>query len=72
MSKSTHLILKKLVLNDFHLKVASWDKIQKLLFQEGRVKKEGEGLYQQLNDLKKVEGNNYRLKVTRLAKEVFP
>ena len=72
MNKSTHLILKKLVLNDFYLKVASWDKIQKLLFQEGRVKKEGEGLYLQLNDLKKVEGNTYRLKVTRLAKEVFP
>ena len=34
MSKSTHLILKKLVLNDFHLKVALWDKIQKSLFQE--------------------------------------
>ena len=34
MSKSTHLILKKLVLNDFYLKVALWDKIQKSLFQE--------------------------------------
>jgi hypothetical protein len=40
MSKSTHLILKKLVLNDFHLKVALWDKIQKSLFQEGVFKKE--------------------------------
>ena len=34
MSKSTHLILKKLVLNNFHLIVALWDKIQKSLFQE--------------------------------------
>jgi len=34
MSKSTHLILKKLVLNNFHLKVALWDKIQKSLLQE--------------------------------------
>jgi len=34
MSKSNHLILKKLVFNDFHLKVALWDKIQKSLFQE--------------------------------------
>jgi len=38
MSKSTHLILKKLVLNDFHLKVALWDKIQKSHFQEVGVK----------------------------------
>jgi hypothetical protein len=37
-----------------------------------KSKKGGEGLYLQLNDLKKVEGTNYRLKVTRLAKEVFP
>ncbi len=41
MSKSTHLILGKLVLNDFHLKVASWDKIQKSLFQEGVVGRGG-------------------------------
>ena len=39
MSKSTHLILGKLVLNDFYLKVASWDKIQKSLFQEGSLEK---------------------------------
>jgi len=39
MSKSTHLILGKLVLNDFHLKVAFWDKIQKSLFQEGSLEK---------------------------------
>ena len=39
---------------------------------EGRVKEGDEGLYLQLNDLKKVEGTNYRLKVTRLAEEVFP